>query len=79
MRRPTPMPPQLSDDLLAARILSRDADLVDCLFLVKNGIPFDVAFSLDPVERLAWVVIFGEFNGLTFNWDSQSWDRPRAA
>lgn len=68
------MPPPLSDDLQAARILSQDPDLVDCLFLVKNGVPFDVAFSLDAVERLAWVVVFGEFSGLHFNWETRSWD-----
>ena len=29
---------------------------MDCLYLVRNGVPFDVAFSLPADERLAWVV-----------------------
>ena len=68
--------PQPPEDLEAARILSEDPDLIDCLFLVKNGVPFDVAFSLDAVERLAWVVIMGELIGLSFNWESRTWERP---
>jgi hypothetical protein len=57
--------------------LSEDPVLFDCLFLVKNGIPFDVAFSLDDDERLAWVVVMGQLNGLTWNWDTMSWERPQ--
>lgn len=64
------------DDVEAARVLSRDPEIVDCLFLVKSGVPFDVAFSLDPVMRLAWVVILGEFGGLSFNWAEGRWERP---
>lgn len=71
------MPLQLPEHLEAARTLSRDPALVDCLFLVKNGIPFDVAFSLDDIERLAWVVIMGEFQGLTFNWETGEWEKPQ--
>jgi hypothetical protein len=35
---------------------------------VRNGVPFDVAFSLGEVERAAWCVIFSEFEGATFDW-----------
>lgn len=71
------MPLQLPEHIEAARVLSRDADLIDCLFLVKNGIPFDVAFSLDSTERLAWVVIFGQLNGLSYNWETGDWDKQQ--
>jgi hypothetical protein len=46
---------------------------VDSLYLVRNGVPFDVAFSLDRRERLAWVVIFGTFDGGSFDWMSETW------
>ncbi len=45
------------------------------LYLVKNGIPFDVAASLDDEERLAWSVIFGEFEGGHFEWETLSWKK----
>jgi hypothetical protein len=41
-----------------------------------NGIPFDVAFSLDPDERLSWVVIIGQLKGLRYNWDRGTWEAP---
>ena len=39
--------------------------------------PFDVAFSLPPDERLAWIVILGTLDGRSFDWGSLSWkDAP---
>jgi hypothetical protein len=46
---------------------------VDCLYLVKNGVPFDVAFSLAEDERVAWIVIMGRFNGLNYDWAERRW------
>jgi hypothetical protein len=43
------------------------------LYLVKNGVPFDVAFSLVEDERAAWVVIMGRFNGLIYDWTDRCW------
>ncbi len=43
------------------------------MLLVKNGVPFDVAFALDPDEMLAYTVIFGEFEGGNFDWDELRW------
>lgn len=34
--------------------------LRDTLFLVKNGVPFDVAFSLDPINFMAYVAVMSE-------------------
>jgi hypothetical protein len=48
--------------------------LIDCLFLVKNGVPFNVAFSLEPDERMAYVVILAEMRGETFDWDASRWE-----
>jgi hypothetical protein len=46
---------------------------VDSLYLVRNGVPFDVAFSLGERERLAWVVVFGTLAGRTFDWATEKW------
>jgi hypothetical protein len=48
--------------------LSRHPDLIDCLYLVRNGVPFDVAFSLPTDERMAFVVALGSLDGRTFDW-----------
>ncbi len=46
---------------------------MDSLYLVHHGVPFDVAFSLAPSERLHWVVVFGTIRGQTFDWSSRRW------
>jgi hypothetical protein len=50
-------------------------DLVDCLYLVRNGVPFDVAFSLPVDERLAWVVVMGRFDGFDYDWGARRWKK----
>lgn len=50
----------------------------ECLWLVKNGIPFDVAFGLDDTKRTAWSIAFSEFeSGKVFNWHTMKWDNPQ--
>jgi hypothetical protein len=51
--------------------------LRECLALCKAGVPFDVAWSLDRMERLAWVVAVGENEGCDFDWHSMTWEKPR--
>lgn len=48
---------------------------MDPLYLVRNGVPFDVAFSLEPHERLAWIVVLAGFDGIRYDWEKNSWDR----
>jgi hypothetical protein len=48
---------------------------VDCLYLVRNGVPFDVAFALPVDERLAWVVAMGRFEGLDYDWSTRQWKK----
>jgi len=36
-------------------------------------VPFDVAFSLPPEERLAFVVVLGQLDGNGFDWQNLSW------
>ncbi len=59
------------------RGLSRQGDLLDCLFLVRNGVPFDVAFSLGAGERLAWVVALHELEGRQWDWGAMRWEANR--
>lgn len=41
--------------------------------------PFDVAFSLPPSERTAFVVALGELEGHVFDWDRLEWKSNRAS
>jgi hypothetical protein len=47
--------------------------------LTGGKIPFDVAMSLEDYERIALIVIAGEIEGGTFNWDNMQWEKPGAA
>jgi hypothetical protein len=42
-----------------------------------NGVPYDVAFSLPPDERMAHVVAIGTLNGGRFNWGTLTWEDIR--
>lgn len=46
---------------------------MDPLFLVQSGVPFDVAFTLAPEDRLAWIVALGTLQGRQFDWPTLSW------
>lgn len=46
---------------------------MDCLYLVHNGVPFDVAFSLDTPDRLEWVAVIGRLHGQEFDWSARRW------
>jgi hypothetical protein len=43
------------------------------LYLIRNGVPFDVAFALPAPDRLAWVVALGELDGHAFDWAAMAW------
>ena len=49
------------------------ADLVDCLFLVRNGVPLDGAVARDAQGRTAWVIASGQMDGLTWDWAAMAW------
>jgi hypothetical protein len=40
---------------------------------VTNGVPFDVAFSLDETMRLAWIVAIGRLKGGVFDFAAMQW------
>lgn len=52
-------------------------DFRESLVLVKNGVPFDVAFSMSRKMRRAAIIVLGEIDGGRWNWDSMSWIEDR--
>lgn len=40
---------------------------------MKNGVPFDVAFSLDDIERAGWAIAFSEMEGNKFDFNAMEW------
>lgn len=44
---------------------------------MKNGVPYDRAFEMDPIERRAHYVVFGQFEGGKWDWDRQEWKNER--
>jgi hypothetical protein len=44
------------------------------LYLCRNGVPFDVAFSLSAEERLAFVVALGRLEGRVFDFAALRWE-----
>jgi len=36
-------------------------------------VPFDIAFSLPPEDRMAWVVAIGTLDGRDFDWTRVAW------
>jgi hypothetical protein len=43
------------------------------LYLVRNGVPFDVAFALPAAERAAYVIALGRLEGHLFDWERFQW------
>jgi hypothetical protein len=46
---------------------------VDSLYLVRNGVPFDIAVSLSEDERLAWIIAMARLDGMEFDWSTRGW------
>ena len=59
-----------------AERLANDGELTECLWLVRNNVPFDVAFSLDPETRFAYAVILARFEGSDYDFATNKW-KPR--
>lgn len=45
----------------------------ECLLLVKNGVPFDVAFSMSDGMRMAACIVYGELEGNEWLWPQMRW------
>jgi hypothetical protein len=44
---------------------------------VKHGVPFDVAFSLNEIDRAAFAIVMGQFEGGKFDWDAMQFRDPK--
>jgi hypothetical protein len=49
--------------------------LRECLWLIRHGVPFDVAFSLSDVERAGWCIIISEQGGRKFNMSTMDFEK----
>jgi hypothetical protein len=38
-------------------------------------VDFDVAFSLEDTDALAWGIMFGQMDGGKWSWRTMSWER----
>jgi len=47
------------------------------MWLIRHGVAEDVAMNLDPIERLARCVVFGEFEGAEFDWRRLRWKEKK--
>jgi hypothetical protein len=48
----------------------------ECLWLIRNGVDFDLAFGLDDITRAAWCIIVSEQEGGKFNWHRMEFEDP---
>ncbi len=48
----------------------------ECLFLLRHGVDFDLAFGLDDITRAAWCIICSEQEGGKFNWRTMQFEDP---
>ncbi len=61
------------EQVAEAKKLVRDDELRQRLGLVQSNVPYDVAFSLTPAQRLAYTVILGQLQGGRFDWSRMAW------
>ncbi len=54
-----------------------DPGIGEALFLVHNGVPFDLAFELPDETRAAFAIKFSEFGGAEFDWSSMTFKEPK--
>lgn len=45
---------------------------MEALYLVSNGVPWDVAMNADDAWREAMAIIFGELKGAKFDWSAMN-------
>jgi len=58
--------------------MMESVDTREALWLVRNGVPFDVAFGVDAITRTAWCLMFSEMEtGREFNWNTLKFEEPK--
>lgn len=43
---------------------------------MRNGVPYDVAFSLGDRERAAYAIVLSQFEGGRFDWETFTFKKP---
>lgn len=64
-------------DKALIRAIALDHEWQEILFLVRNGVPFDVAHSLSWQERYAFCIIFQRFDGAKFNFKTMEFEKSK--
>ena len=44
---------------------------------MKNGVPYEKAFSLSEANVAAFGIIFNEFEGAEFDWRNMTWKKKQ--
>jgi len=47
------------------------------MWLVRHGVPFDVAFALDDITRTAFSIIVSEQGGAEFDWGRMAYKEQK--
>lgn len=45
---------------------------------MSKGVPYDVAMSMSPARRLAFIVLIGEAEGGHYDWRRMAWEKRGA-
>lgn len=54
-----------------------DGPLREFLWLVRCGFPTDLrAENLADIERMAFAIVMGEFEGMEWDWSLMRWKKP---
>lgn len=57
--------------------MTGDPEFVEVMWLIRNGVAEEKAWSLSKVERLARAITFMAFEGVDWDWDRmQPKERP---
>jgi hypothetical protein len=43
------------------------------MWLVKNGVPYDKVWDLEPHEMMAMTIVFSGFEGSQWDWRTMTW------
>ncbi len=53
--------------------IAENSSVQGILWLVHNGVPFEIAENLTAQELEAWGIVFGTFRGGSFDWKTYRW------
>jgi hypothetical protein len=56
--------------------IATNPGIIECLWLVRNGVPFDTAFELPDDIRAGFAIVFSQFEGAKFNFNTMTFEKP---